>query len=370
MTVNRRDFIKKTGILGIGSLVFTLLPSQAAYFYTGTNRWIWMHPDRTLTDDAWLNRFTELKNHGINGVLFMVYGSHKAYYKNPQLPVEEDILNRVIPLAAKAGIELHGWMWTMPNNNPDYARDHPDWFVVNREGQPAHTHPAYVGYYKFMCPNHPEVRDFLHKNVSFLASIEGLAGVHLDYSRMPDVLLAEALHPKYNSVQDKDYPADDYCYCPNCRRRFRELTGKDPLIDLPDPASDKEWRQFRFDSVTSLVNEVLAPAIHTAGKTASAAVFPNYDSVRQEWMRWELDTFFPMLYHNFYNADIHWIEKQIRRFRKAVPESKQIYAGLFIPALTPEELEIVENQCHSAGAAGVSLFDFNAMTNAHWDVLH
>lgn len=35
MTVNRREFIKKTGVLGIGSLVFTLLPSQAAYFIKG-----------------------------------------------------------------------------------------------------------------------------------------------------------------------------------------------------------------------------------------------------------------------------------------------------------------------------------------------
>ena len=357
-------------MLGLGSLFFYNLPSLAERYSAIGKRWIWMHPELSLTDDALLNRFNYLKFKGINGVLLMVYGSHKAFYNNPILPVEQDILQRVIPLANRAGIELHAWMWTMPNNNPDYITNHPDWFVVNREGLPAHKHPAYVGYYKFMCPNHPEVREFLYRNVSFLASVDGLAGVHLDYIRMPDVILAQGLQPKYNIVQDKEYPAYDYCYCSYCRNRFRELTGKDPLTDFPDPTSDQQWLQFRYNSITSLVNEVLAPAIHEKGKKASAAVFPNYQSVRQEWMRWDLDAFFPMLYHNFYNADITWIAGQVNQFRNKVPQSKQIYAGLFIPALSPAELESIEKISLDAGASGISLFDFHAMAGQHWDILH
>ncbi|MGC8866037.1 MAG: family 10 glycosylhydrolase, partial [Bacteroidales bacterium] len=297
------------------------------------------------------------------------YGSHKAFYENPVLPIEQNLLQRILALAAKEAMEIHAWMWTMPNNNPAYIQEHPDWYVVNRAGQPAHTHPAYVGYYKFMCPNHPEVREFLRRNVSFLASIPGLAGVHLDYIRMPDAILAEALQPKYNLVQDKEYPEYDYCYCAHCREGFKALTGKDPLTDLPDPTTDPQWRQFRYDSVTSLVNEVLAPAIHAEGKKASAAVFPNWESVRQQWINWDLDAFFPMLYHNFYNADIQWIGHQISHFKSLLPASKQLHAGLFVPSLSPEDLIAAEVVAQQNGASGVSFFDYTAFTVDHWQKL-
>ncbi len=359
--INRKTFLKQASLLGLGGFTSSILSAWLPLPVLYGKRWVWMHPPHKRSEDDWLERFRNLKSKGIKSVLLMVYDSHKAFYNNPLLPVEQDILQRVLPLASQVGIEIHAWMWTLPNNNPDYAQHHPDWFVVNREGKPAHSHPAYVSYYKFMCPNHPEVREFLRQHVTFLASIEGLAGVHLDYIRMPDVILAEALQPKYNIVQDKEYPQYDYCYCNHCRRLFSELTGKDPISDLSDPFADAQWRQFRFDSVTSLVNEVLAPAIEAKGKYSSAAVFPNYESVRQQWMRWNLNAFFPMLYHNFYNAQPGWIAEQVRKFKNQIPLSKKIYAGVFVPALTPQELVEVEKLSLDAGAEGISFFDYNAM---------
>lgn len=365
-TMSRRAFIRKTGILGASFLFINKLSGLSFLQPQRSERWLWMHPPLNLSDDEWLNQFIQIKQAGFKGIMVQVYASHKALYDNPYLPVEQDVLSQIIPLARETGLELHAWMWTMPNNNPLYAQEHPDWFVVNRAGKPAHTHPAYVSYYKFMCPNHPEVREFLRRNVAFLASISGLAGVHLDYIRMPDAILAEALQPRYNLVQDREYPEYDYCYCARCREGFKALTGKDPLIDLPDPTADSQWRQFRYDSVTSLVNEVLASAIHAGGKIATAAVFPNWESVRQQWTQWDLDAFFPMLYHNFYNADIQWIGWQINHFRSLLPSSKRLYAGLFVPSLLPDELMASELEALQHGADGVSMFDYAALTAEHW----
>ena len=255
----------------------------------------------------------------------------------------------------------------MPNNIPAIAEKHPGWFAVNGRGKPAHTHPAYVGYYRFMCPNHPEVREYLRLRIKSVGTIDGLAGIHLDYIRLPDVILAEALQPRYHIVQDREYPEYDYCYCDICRRLFREQTGIDPMTGFDDPAESEEWRQFRYDSVTSLVNDVLAPEVRKAGKKATAAVFPNWESVRQEWRNWELDAFFPMLYQNFYNAGIDWIGEQLKIHIAGLRVKQPVYCGLFLPSLTPEELRDAFIVSVEAGASGVSLF--GNISDEHYRVL-
>ena len=125
------------------------------------------------------------------------------YYDTDRFHVKEDILGKVIPICKSLDLEIHTWMWTMPCNNPAILKKHPDWYAVNGKGEPANTHPAYVDYYKFLCPKHPEVREFIQANVHSLASIGEIDGVHLDYVRLPDAILPEALQPKYNIVQTK-----------------------------------------------------------------------------------------------------------------------------------------------------------------------
>ena len=51
----------------------------------------------------------------------------------------------------------------------------------------------YVAYYKFMCPTRQPVRRQLEKQLRELARLKGVAGVHLDYIRYPDVILPVAL---------------------------------------------------------------------------------------------------------------------------------------------------------------------------------
>ncbi len=75
---------------------------------------------------------------------------------------------------------------------------------------------------------------------------------------------------------------------------------------MPDPEANQAWLQYRLDSVVDLVNDYLVPAAHAGGKVISAAVFPGPSRartmVRQDWGRFKLDAYFPMLYHTFYEA--------------------------------------------------------------------
>jgi uncharacterized lipoprotein YddW (UPF0748 family) len=324
------------------------------------DNWIWIRPSLDKSDDDWKKAFERIKKAGIDGILPEVYSSHETLFDHPNLPVKERWLERIIPLAHAAGLQVHAWMWTMPLNNPDLIKKHPDWFSVNRNGNPSNTYPAYVDYYKFMCPCNEEVAEFVAGNVEALAKIEDLDGIHLDYVRQPDVILAEAFQPKYGIVQDKEYPEYDYPYSENCRNQFKAKHGIDPM-DLGDEAPQNEaWRQFRYDAVSNIVNNHCVPMARKYDKKITAAVFPNWESVRQEWHKWDLDAFLPMLYQGFYNADIDWIGEQVKNAKirlKAANNDKPIFSGLFLPHLeNPADLKRAIDIAKANGAKGVSFF--------------
>jgi uncharacterized lipoprotein YddW (UPF0748 family) len=369
--MERRNFIKQIGAAGLGvaAMQVAAMPFVSWINQRDLKKWVWITPGHDTSTETWKSAFEMMKLHGVHGVLVQVYSSHQALYPSTFLPNEYDELTPLIKIGKETGIEVHAWMWTMPNNNPDYIENHPNWYVVNRNGEPANTHPAYVGYYRFMCPNNPEVQEFLRRNVRELASFEGLSGVHLDYIRMPDVILAEGLQPQYNIVQDKEYPQYDYCYCETCRHKFKEQTGLEPLKDIAYPPTHELWRQFRYDSVTHLVNDILAPEIKNAGLTASAAVFPNWESVRQQWSQWNLDAYFPMLYNNFYNAGPDWIGEHLKREISALKNPAPVYAGLFVPALNPSALQEAILIASESNAQGFALFSFNSIAADHWKII-
>lgn len=322
------------------------------------NYWLWLRPDLKHTDDDWKRIFAEIKDLGFEAVLPQIFSSNKALFDIENYETEEPWLERIIPIAHNAGLEIHAWMWTMPCNNPRIIENHPDWYVVNRLGKPAHTDPAYVDYYKFLCPRKAPVREFVQQRVKALAAISELDGIHLDYVRMPDVILAEALQPKYDIVQDKEFPEYDYCYCETCRDAYRAKTGIDPM-EIEDPQNDKDWYQFRYDAVVQMVNDYLVPAAKEKDKWITAAVFPNWESVRQQWHKFDLDAFLPMLYHGFYNENIDWIGDETRKAIDRFEKKKPIYSGMFLPHIAPEELIKAVNSAYDGGASGFCLFAYN-----------
>jgi hypothetical protein len=305
--------------------------------------------------------------------------------------------------AHASGLEFHRWIWTLNRNGDTWVREnHPEWFTVSREGKSSLTDPPYVDYYRWLCPTRPEVRAYLTASITEVARDPRVDGIHLDYIRHCDVILPRGLWSKYDLVQDREYPRFDYCYCEACREEYSSRSGVDPL-ELPDPASDLQWRRFRWDSVTGLVRE-LAQGVHGVppvpageahdttgrsrtpstgsvlrpmgpGKPISAAVFPTpsiaRNLVRQAWDEWPLDAFFPMLYHEFYEEDVAWIGRGVEEGLRRLEEEHRsggsgarpgLFAGLYLPTLNRDgnRNQAVEVAC-GAGAQGVSFFEMSGL---------
>ncbi|ELR72144.1 Tat (twin-arginine translocation) pathway signal sequence domain protein [Fulvivirga imtechensis AK7] len=379
--MKKREFLKTLGkgslaIVSSHTLLQACIPketgstvSEVKNLSPNTKNWTWVTPEKGLSADQWKRKLSLVKDSGIDAILLEVYNGNHTYYDNNRLPVEEKLLEKLVPICKELGLEFHAWMWTMPCNNEKIVKEHPDWYAVNGLGQSAATHPAYVDYYKFLCPCHPEAQEFVRQNVEALAQINDIDGVHLDYVRLPDVILAEALQPKYDIIQDREYPQYDYCYSQYCRDQFKKKTGIDPLKDLKDPSANQEWRQFRYDAITNLVNNKLVPEAKKYNKKVTAAVFPNWESVRQQWGNWHLDAYLPMLYHNFYNEDINWIREHTEKGIARLQDKKPVYSGLYIPSLSPKELQQAYEAALQGGAGGISIFSMNQVSEEHWRAL-
>ncbi len=333
--------------------------------------WVWMHPHPKWEDGKIEAIFRRLKKHGVSGVLFLVYNGRQAFYGSTLLPVESRELERLLPIAKRTGLELHAWMFSLICNVEAVQKNHPDWYVVNREGISILKKQPYVSYYKWLCPSHKEVQDFLLGIVGELAQVEGLAGIHLDYIRYPDVILPKGLHKKYGIVQDKEYPQYDYCYCPVCRKTFQAQSGVDPLT-LPDPFQNEAWRLYRENTITTLVNRA-GEKIKKAGKWASAAVFATPELarryVRQNWPEWNLDAVFPMIYHNAYDEPIHWIKTATRAGVEALHGKMSLHSGVFVPKLPGSDLKEAVAEALAGGADGVSFFPLERIGDDQWALI-
>lgn len=313
--------------------------------------WVWSGFNPEYTDNQWDSVFHKMQTHRISGLL--LYADSQQYV-------------RIIPIAKKYKIEVHAWMWAM--NRGDAKKE---WLSVNALGYSLADSMAYVGYYKFMSPALPEVQTFIQQKVENLAKIEGLSGVHLDYIRYVDCILPKELQPKYGLKQDSVFPQFDYDYHPVMRKLYQEKYGMDPMF-LEDKTTNPDWIQFRMDKITDLVN-TLPYSAHNLNVKISAAVFPSPEMarnmVRQDWEKWNLDYFFPMIYHNFYGENVDWIGKIVEEDVKAVPNSKVI-CGLYLPGFKDSnELKSAIKIALKKGAAGVSFFDLGAMSESDWKIL-
>ena len=325
-----------------------------------------MRPSLTRSADDWRRDFDLMRRSGIAGIIPEVYNGRQTLFPS-RLPMRAPWLPETIPLATAAGLEVHAWMWCMPCLVPSVIKEHPDWYNVNARGESAVDKPAYVDYYKFLDPARQEVRAFIRETVRELAVVHGLTGIHLDYIRHPDAILPSGLWSKYGIVQDKVYPPYDYGYTPFSRKIFEARYGVDPIL-LSDPESNRDWLQYRLDSVVDLVNNFLAPIARQNGKQITAAVFPGPSlartMVRQDWGRFRLDAYLPMLYHSFYEAGPEWVRKYTQEAVRTV--KAPVYSGLFVSPLSDADFVRTIDMALEGGASGVSIFDAGAMTPARW----
>lgn len=329
-------------------------------------------PTGGFDPDSLAAQMKKLKAQGIDGLFYAT-----GY----------DVQNaRAAARAAKAeGIEFYTWTPTLTQRGEGIDSS---WYAVSREGFSAIDKPAYAGYYTFLCPNRDEVYQYVSKKYLELAAIDEVDGIHLDYVRFPDVILARGLWEKYGLTMDQEFAPYDYCYCDKCVADFKAQTGVD-IRSLGDSAQyNKEWIQFRYDVVTKFVNR-LADDVHKIDKKITAAVFPgpsiSKKLVRQEWDKWNLDIVAPMNYNDFYLEGPDWVGTITDEEVKAAGGRMEVVSGFFIcgqperrdsikdpegHGLIPSEMGVAVKGVKAAGAEGICLFMPNRMTDEHWAALH
>lgn len=351
--MDKRSFLKICGVAGIGlSLGAVSCKLTASAKYNWERNWMWLHSDPKKSEQEWREILSELREAGISGILI---GGEISMYE------------KIIPLAQEYSIDVHAWMWTLNRPGDEEAKKHPDWYAVSRNGDSSLDVRPYVDYYQWLCPSKEEVWQHIAKQISELSSIDRLKGIHLDYVRYPDVILPKALQPKYGLVQDREYPEFDFCYCETCRDTFLEESGID-MYELEDPTQSTEWRQYRYDSVSRLVNRLVKVA-HENDKLISAAVFPYPDLARficrQSWDDWNLDAFFPMVYQNFYDEDMEWIKTSTQKGVNDLEGRASLVTGLFLPGIPDGEFPVAVENSFKGGAEGVALFDLGSFEEKH-----
>jgi hypothetical protein len=331
----------------------------------------WLGGPGKATDTELKAQFTDLKEKGIDGLMYNSGWNVDAY-------------KRVGKIAKDAGLEFHTWIPTLTQNyNPDMK---PEWYAVNGIGESAYDKPAYADHYHFVCPNREEVCKYLEDMYGLIADIPEVDGIHLDFIRFPDVILAKGLWKKYGLVMDREFPQYDYCYCDKCVNDFIASTGIE-IKSVEDPSQVEKWKQFRYDLITNLVHR-LTVVVHSKNKQITAAVFPGPNSiakkiVRQEWDKWDIDAFYPMNYNDFYLEGTKWIGDMCREGVTTINNKKPLYSGLFIcpdpekkvsepdpenHGLIPGELAAAIRESMENGAAGICLFTPDRMTPEDWVV--
>jgi uncharacterized lipoprotein YddW (UPF0748 family) len=373
--VKRREFLRGLGAGALAAKGFDLFGRDALPFQTAPKQriknWAWAHPDPKMTAEDWKRKFGLAAAAGIHAIHLLSYSGDKAFYPSSHALHETDELATILPAAKQAGLEVHAWICALICNAESVQKDHPDWFVVSRNGESTLVKQPYIPSYKWLCPSRPEVYEYLEKFVKELVDYERIKGIHLDYIRYPDVILPEALQPKYNLVQDREYPEFDFCYCPVCRKNFESRESIDPL-KIQDPAAHQAWKNYRYQTITSLVNK-LADVVHEKGKAISAAVFATPELarrfVRQDWPKWKIDTVHPMIYHYYYAKGLDWLERATREGVAELPASRPLYSGLFISQIKPQELPQAVEGSFKGGARGITLFALSTMTDEHWKTL-
>ncbi|MCW3788895.1 family 10 glycosylhydrolase [Plebeiibacterium sediminum] len=316
----------------------------------------WAHADHGDFDaEEWNTKMDYYKSLGITEVL---------------IKGEPEVLEQIIPIAAERGIKIHAWMWTLNRPDDTIANKHPEWYAVNRAGKNSLEYRAYVDYYQWLSPHSPGAREYIKSNVRKLTKVKGLASIHLDYVRYVDVILGADLQPVYNLVQDHEMPEYDYGYHPLAREGYKKIFGVDPL-DMDHPELSTEWKQYRLNAVTTLVNELVEIA-HESGNKMTAAVFPFPEMarqmVRQAWNDWNLDGAYPMIYQSFYRQNINWIGFATEQGVKDV--DFPINTGLYEPAFKDgAEFEQGIRLAKEKGASGVAVFTADGLNEEKQEIL-
>jgi len=343
---SRRNFVKSGIVAGLAAAVVPFTSDASiipAVSRKKLKHWVWINPKLSDNEEDLLMLYKKYYEAGIRGIFF-----------------EEDS-EKHFRAAKSQKLEAHRWMWTMNRRIDALMKSHPEWYAINRRGESCITHPPYVDYYRWLCPSKPAVQQYLQAEVEQILSKDYVDGIHLDYVRYCDVVLPVNLWENYKIEQIKELPEYDYCYCDDCKEKFKAWRGQD-LEQIVYPEASLSWREFRYNAITTIVNQLAAVAAKHK-KQITAAVFPTPEvarrNVRQDWTNWNLNGVCPMIYHGFYKEPVEWIGDAVAEGVHFLNGRFPIYAGIYLPDFkSQEEIKLGMQYALQHGAKGISVFGY------------
>ena len=315
------------------------------------------------------------KSHGATQVVVWTTHAHARPHEARDIEINHVAARYAHSIGLKYGV---GMVCCMRKGMPQ------DWYAVNRLGQPSDEFPAYKERYKFLDPHKPEVHQYLKETIAAFTLIPDVDFIALDLLRYPDVIMAAGLRPRYGVFQEDEYAPADYCYCDLCVNTFKERTGID-IRAVEDPSTCAEWARFRCDVVADLANDI-AQEVHSRGKEISAFVFPGptkaIQVVRQDWSKWNMDSYMPMNFNCLYETDMQWLKDVTVEEVEAAGKTPLIsifYLSKNWPnrdnetdclkrGLTPSELEQAIIDAKEAGVQGIGM-GFSLLSPEHFEVM-
>jgi len=301
---------------------------------------VWDHSGQGIYPGDWPRTMRLLKEYRITDLFVNVCGAGFAHYPSAVLPQsavctgQGDQLAACLAAARGTGIRVHAWMLCFtatratPNRLSEFSLR--GWRLRNPKG----------GELEYLDPSHPSLRAYLLDAVGELARKYPVAGIHLDFVRWYENVLAAEVTP-------------------GALTRYRRTTTK------PSKRSFWAWRAREVQSFVAGARARVKAA--RPGAWLTAAVLGKYpscvDSVGQDWMGWLdaglIDYAVPMNYTEDNARYLSYVAQQGRSKARA----RRIISGIGVTAnesrLGPIQVISQVKTARDAGLAGVALFDLD-----------
>lgn len=253
---------------------------------------------------------------------------------NPAYP-DWDPLGVLIAACRERGVKVHPWFCVFPEGDKSgLIREHPEYAA------------EFEANFPWACAMRQEVQDYVFGLYRSLAERYRPAGLHLDYIRQ-----------------------GGHCTCAHCRSQMHREGIDITTVEYADPAWQR-WCEWRVERITGLVRRMRAFTAEE-GLELSAAVFANYPDCReqqaQDWVQWIeeglLDYVFPMNY----TGSARMAAMRTLTHAALVGGRAPLWEGLSKQSgasrLGPEALTEQTRQCLAAGAEGIVVFSYPALTD-------
>jgi len=325
-------------------------PSESAP--VSEERGLWLNRSELFAPrEDLLNFLDELKEAHFTTLYINTYFRGSVIYPDSRyLPrfsgvSEPDVLEWLLPEIKKRGMLSLAWLEygfyafhtpdaTKTEDKGVFLNKHPELAAVASDGTP-YLHNDKWGDFYSLCPANPESHKLLGDLFVEILERYPFDGINLDRIRFPN---------------------ENFCFCPYCKKHFREDTGIELQVFEKETKEYSEfirWRKKQLD----LFMETYVPKFRKArpGVVITLASLPPemMESHGQGWDNWMekglIDAAMPMLYGeaNFENR----IQK-IKQF----PHWERIFCGLDAHGLPPEKVLEQIRYLRENGAKGCAIW--------------